>query len=167
MNRMDLIRWAMQMTDNATARIVSDVSDNALLQPMPGKGNGGNHPMWIIGHLTVIEGDLPQIILGESNPVEHWRPLFGIGSQPKTEAGAYPAFDEVLRTYRDLRAKNLKLLDQIGESGLDRAPKAVPPGFENEMRTIGQTFLLISLHNMVHYGQVADVRRAAGKPPLM
>lgn len=167
MNRMELIRWAMQMTDRATDRIVSDVRDTALLQPMPGKGNGGNHAMWIIGHLAYIEGDIPKIILGESNPVEYWQPLFGIGSQPRTDASAYPKFDEVLRTYRDLRAKNLRLLDQIGESSLDRAPKAVPPGFENSMRTIGQTFLLITLHNMVHYGQVADVRRAAGKQPLM
>jgi DinB family protein len=167
MNRMELIRWAMQMTDQGTRRIVDDMRESALLQPMPGKGNGGNHAMWIIGHLALIEGEIPKIILGEHNPVEHWRPLFGIGSQPKTEASAYPAFDEVHRTYHDLRAKNLKLLDEIGDSGLDRAPKAVPPGFENEMRTIGQTFLLISLHNMVHYGQVADVRRAAGKQPLI
>ena len=86
MKRMELIRWAMQMTDQATDRIVSDVRDNALLQPMPGKGNGGNHAMWIIGHLAYIEGDIPKIILGESNPVERWQPLFGIGSQPRTDS---------------------------------------------------------------------------------
>src|SRR5690349_10021427 len=82
----------------------------AVLQPMPGKGNGGNHAMWIVGHLAVIEGDIPAIVFGEQNPVEHWRPLFGIGTQPKNEAGAYPPFDEVLARYRDLRARNLKLL---------------------------------------------------------
>lgn len=167
MNRIDLIRWAMEMTDQSTARIVEDLRSSALLQPMPGKGNGGNHAMWIVGHLAVIEGDIPAIVFGEQNPVEHWRPLFGIGTQPKNEAGAYPPFDEVLARYRDLRARNLKLLDEIGDAGLDRAPRAVPAGFETMMRTIGQTFLLITLHNMVHYGQVADVRRAAGKQPLM
>jgi hypothetical protein len=59
------------------------------------------------------------------------------------------------------------MLDQIGEAGLDRAPKNIPPGFEDPMKTIGQTFLLISLHNMVHYGQIADARRAAGLKPRM
>jgi len=42
----------------------------------------------------------------------------------------------------------------------------VSPGFEEVMKTVGQTFLLVALHNMVHYGQIADARRAAGRPPL-
>jgi hypothetical protein len=73
----------------------------------------------------------------------------------------------VLATYRRLRARNLKLLDDVGDSGLDRAPVAVPQGFEEVMKTVGQTLLLIALHNMVHYGQIADARRAAGLKPLL
>ena len=94
-------------------------------------------------------------------------PLFATGTKPKPDASAYPPFDEVLRTYRALRAKNLKLLDEVGENGLDRLPKDIPPGFEDAMKTFGHTFLLITLHNMVHYGQIADARRAAGRKPLM
>jgi uncharacterized damage-inducible protein DinB len=94
-------------------------------------------------------------------------PLFAPGTVPKADAAAYPPFDEVLRTYRELRARNLKLLDQVGEAGLDRAPKHVPPGFEGVMQTFGQTLLLITLHNMVHYGQIADARRVAGRKPLV
>jgi hypothetical protein len=67
----------------------------------------------------------------------------------------------VLSKYRELRAQNLKLLDQIGEAGLDRKPKHVPPGFEDMMTSFGNTLLLITLHNMVHYGQIADARRVA------
>lgn len=73
----------------------------------------------------------------------------------------------MLRTYRDLRAKNLELLERTGEPGLDRAPKHVPPGFEQLMTSFGQTFLLIALHNMVHYGEIADARRVAGLKPLL
>lgn len=35
------------------------------------------------------------------------------------------------------------------------------------MKTFGHTFLLITLHQMVHYGQIADARRVAGRKPVM
>ena len=72
---------------------------------------------------------------------------------------------EVLATYRDLRAKNLARLEEIGEEGLDSAPAAIPPGFEDEMRTRGHTLLVIALHEMFHLGQLADARRASGREP--
>ena len=165
MNAIDLIRWAMQMTDQGTAALVADMGgDAALTQPT---SRGGNHPLWVLGHLAYIEGSVPHVLLGEPNPVAHWEPLFAPGTQPTPDAGRYPSFDEVLATYRELRARNLKLLDEVGEAGLGRAPRHVPPGFEGAMRTSGQTLLLIALHNMVHYGQVADARRVAGRKPLM
>ncbi|MBC7783343.1 MAG: DinB family protein [Burkholderiales bacterium] len=170
MKAIELVRWAMQMSDEATARLVADMRDAPLTQPMPGVGSGGNHPLWILGHLAVIEGGIAQIFFGAEgakNPVEHWWPLFGPGTEPKPDASLYPSFDEVLSTYRQLRARNLTLLEEIGDAGLDRVPKDVPPGFEDAMKTFGQTLMLIALHNMVHYGQIADARRAAGYKPLM
>ena len=164
MKAIELIRWAMQMTDGATARIVNDLRAAPLTRPSPGVGN---HPLWTLGHLAYIEGAIPHILLGEKNPVDHWKPLFGTGSEPKDDAAAYPPFEEVLRTYHQLRARNLKLLDEVGEAGLDRAPKNIPPGFEDAMKTFGHTLLLVTLHNMVHYGHVAVSRRAAGLKPLM
>ena len=35
----------------------------------------------------------------------------------------------------------------------------IPPGFEDAMKTAGHTFLLVTLHQMVHYGQIADARQ--------
>ena len=49
----------------------------------------------------------------------------------------------------------------------DRIPVAVPLGFEDAMKTFGLTFLLITLRQMVYYGQIADARRVAGRAPLM
>lgn len=163
MQAIDVIRTALRMTDEGTARLVEDMRDAPLTQPT---SQGGNHPLWVLGHLAVIEGAIPQILFGEKNPVEHWMPLFGSGTQPTADVGAYPPFDEVLTTFRGLRAKTLKLLDEIGDAGLDRVPKEIPPGFEDAMRTFGQTFLVVTLHQMVHYGQIADARRVAGRKPL-
>jgi len=168
MNAIDLIRWAMQLTDQGTAYLVSDMKDASLTPSTPGaRGGDGNHTLWLLGHLAVIEGGLRTILLGKPNPVAHWVPLFAAGTKPKSDASVYPPFDEVLSTYRKLRAENLKMLDEFSDTDLDRAPKQVPPEFADVMTSFGNTLLLIALHNMVHYGQIADARRVAGRKPLM
>lgn len=165
MKSIDLIRWALQMTDEGTANLVKELRDAPLTQPTP---RGGNHPIWVLGHLAFLEAGLPGIIRGDvPNPLAHWAPLFGTGTECTTDAKAYPNFDEVLKAYREGRARTLKLLDEIGEAGLDAKPKQIPPGFEEPMETMGRAFLLLALHNMVHYGQVADARRAAGLKALI
>jgi hypothetical protein len=164
MKAIDLIRWALQTADESTTRLVEDMRDQPLTRPT---SRGGNHALWVLGHLAVIEGMIPHTVFGEPHPVRHWWPLFGTGSEPSDDAGAYPPFDEVLTTYRDLRAKNLVRLEEIGEAGLEQAPKVIPPGFEDRMKTIGRTFHLIALHQMQHLGQVADARRAAGREPFV
>ena len=162
MNAIELLRGALQGTEHFTSTLVKDLRDRPLLQPTI---NGGNHALWLLGHLALTEGSIPQILFGEPNPVAHWAPLFAPGTQPKLDASAYPSFDELLSAFQDLRRKNIKLLDRLTEKDLDRRPANVPPGFEDIMQTIGQTLLVISLHTMFHRGQMADVRRAAGLPP--
>ena len=168
MKAIELIRFAMELTDQGTAQLVADMRDEALARPTGG-GGSGNHTLWCLGHLAWIEGGIPQILFGEPHPLEHWTPLFAPGTQPSSDASLYPSFDEVLATYRDLRKRNLKLLDELGgdDAALDRVPKDVPPGFESVMTTFGHTLMLIALHNMVHYGEIAVARRAVGRQPLM
>ncbi|MCK6477627.1 MAG: DinB family protein [Phycisphaerales bacterium] len=168
MKAIDLIRDTLTSADQGMAHIVEDLRAHPLLQPTLGAGNGGNHALWTLGHLAYLESQLPRIILGpsgEPSRYDHWATLFATGTAPKTDGSQYPTFDEVLRACRVLRAQTLALLDQVGEANLDERPKAVPPGFEDAMRTCGHAFMLIALHQMVHYGQLTDVRRVAGLPP--
>src|SRR5688500_9065987 len=137
MKAIDLIRFAMELTDAATARIADDMRDAALTQP----GGDGNHTLWLLGHLAYIEADIPRIFFGEATPIEHWPPLFATPPDPRAGACAFLPFDEVLGKYRQLRARNLRLLDEVGEDGLDRLPTGTPPGFEDAMKTFGHTFL--------------------------
>jgi DinB superfamily len=163
MKSIELIRFALQMAEGVTTHFVKDLSDNPMLTSTSGgKSGNGNHAIWTLGHLCVVEGNVPWILFDEPNPVERWRPLFNMGSECSADPSIYPSFDELLKTYRDLRARNLKMLDDIGEAGLDRIPKMIPPGFENEMKTFGHTLMTIAMHNMMHVGQIADIRRLAG-----
>lgn len=132
MQAIELIRWAMQLSDEAVANLVADMRDAALTPSTPGAAGGeGNHPLWCVGHLAYIEGNVRRALFGEPNPLEHWAPLFATGTVPRAEASFYPAFDEVLAAYRDLRRRNLKLLEEIGDGGLDRGPRRRRRGSRN------------------------------------
>jgi uncharacterized damage-inducible protein DinB len=163
MKAIDIIRNALQLADQSTLSLIEDMRDAPLTQPT---SRGGNHPLWVLGHITLTEGNIPQVILGEPNPVAHWAPLFAPGTEPKADASAYPPFEEILRTYRDLRSRNLRLLEQLGEEGLDRKTAAPPKGMEHVLGTVGAAFLVIAMHQMNHRGQIADCRRAAGRKPV-
>jgi hypothetical protein len=162
MAAIDFIRRAMQTSDQVATRLIDDMREQCLTQPT---ARGGNHPLWVIGHLAYSEGVLRRAILGEPNPVGDWANHFAPGSRPSVEADRYPAFDEVLAKYRELRAANVRLLDDVGEAGLDRPVKIPPPGLEAAFGTIGDAILTIAFHQMMHGGQVTDCRRAVGRKP--
>jgi DinB superfamily len=162
MKAIDAIRSAFGFCD-LTFRSIQDMRKTALTQPGP---YGGNHAMWIVGHLAVAEGRLHKILLGEPNPVEHWKPLFDWETTPKTDPSAYPPFDEVVQTFLRLRAKTLALLNEIGNDGLDRPTKSPPPGLEASFGTVGQAVMTIAMHQVFHNGQASVARRASGKTPV-
>ncbi|QDT54242.1 DinB superfamily protein [Caulifigura coniformis] len=164
MKALELIQWALEFTEAGLTRLVSDMRDRPLTQPTSA---GGNHPLWVLGHLAYSEGFASEILFGEPNPLQHWAKLFAPGSQPTTNPADYPSFDELLNTFREMRAKNLVRLKEIGEAGLDAKPENVPEPFKDVMTSVGKTYLLLALHQNVHYGEVCDARRVAGLKPLM
>jgi hypothetical protein len=163
MTAMDLIRKALEMGDRSMMMLIEDLRSAPLAAPTP---RGGNHATWVLGHITFIEASVPSVFFGEPHPLPHWAPLFAPGTEPTSDAKAYPPFEELIKTYRDLRTRNLKLLEEIGETGLDRKTKAAPKGLEEVLATFGETFHTIAMHQMNHRGQLADVRRALGRKPI-
>lgn len=164
MSTADAIRFALTFSEQGIARLLQDMHDKPLVRPTAA---GGNHPMWIMGHLCFIEGGVHSCITGEHNPVADWAPLFAPGSTPSSNLADYPPFEKVVSTFHQLRQRNLALLDSLGEAGLARKPHTAPPGMEDVMRTNSHALSLTALHQMVHYGQLTDARRAAGLKPLM
>lgn len=164
MKTIDLLRDQLRLTDEALTRITADLHDKAMLQATT---RGGNHPTWILGHLCFVEGAVRSMITGKPNPVESWKPLFDMGTTPTTNAKDYPPFGELVHKFHALRAETFALLEEIGDAGLSKPPAVVPPGFEKEMKSIGHAFGILAIHQMCHYGQLADIRRAAGLKPLV
>lgn len=163
MKATDVIRHALAFADRFAIPMFQDMADATTIFPTP---NGGNHPHWIIGHLAVTEGELYGMINGDPNPLAYWNELFEPGTEPSDDAQHYPPYDELLAKFREMRSRTLRLLDELSEEDLDRAPKEVFPGGEELFPTVGQVFTLIAMHQEFHIGQLADTRRAAGRKPL-
>jgi uncharacterized damage-inducible protein DinB len=163
MHTKDAIKFALTVSNGAVLGVIDEMSGAATTFPTP---KGGCHPLWVLGHLTLVEGTIPAILFGDKNPAAEWQEYFGERSEPVAEAGAYPPFVEVREKYLPLREQNLKLLESLSEADLDKPTKAPPKGREGEFATYGQSFLVLALHQTMHRGNVTDARRAAGRAAL-
>ena len=164
MNAIDLLRFQLDVSKNLTANLLADMSDAPLAQPT---SKGGNHPMWVAGHLAFAEANLTNYILqGKANPLDGWKDMFGRGSEPSTDASKYPPFEEVLARWDEVRASTLKILDGLSEADLDKPSANPPEGREAFFNTYGKVFAIVGLHAAMHRGQVADARRASNRPVL-
>ena len=163
MQTKEAIKFALTVSNGAVLSVIDKMSDAATTFPTP---NGGCHPLWVLGHLTLVEGMIPSALFGDQNPVAHWQKHFGEASEPVADAGAYPSFAEVRAKYQELRERNLKLLDSLTEEDLDKPTKAPPKGREQEFATFGRSFLVLALHQTMHRSHVTDAVRAAGRTAL-
>jgi len=163
MQTKQAIIYALTFSDRAVLSALDEMRDSPTTFPT---ANGGCHPLWVLGHLALVEGGMRAVLLGEANPVAEWQPLFGDKTQPLDDAAAYPPFAEARAKYVSLREANLKLLDSLTEEDLDRPTKAPPKGLEHEFDTWGRSFLTLAFHQMLHRGNVMDARRAAGRTAL-
>ena len=160
MHTKDAIKFALTVSNGAVLSVIDEMSGATTTFPTP---NGGCHPLWVLGHLTLVEGMIPAALFGDKNPAAEWRQFFGEGSEPVADAKRYPPFAEVREKYLQLREQNLKLLDSLSEADLDKPTKAPPKGREREFATFGQSFLVLALHQTMHRGNLTDARRAAGR----
>ena len=163
MHMKDGIKFALSISNRAVLSVIDEMSDAATTFPT---ANGGCHPLWVLGHLTLVEGIIPAALFAEKNPAAEWQQYFGENSQPVADARAYPPFPEVREKYLQLRERNLNILESLTEADLDKPTKAPPKGREKEFATYGQSFLVLALHQTMHRGNLTDARRAAGRTAL-
>ena len=157
MQSIDLIRDNLRKSADRVLLRVEEMRDHALVFPTP---NGGNHTLWILGHLAYIEALVIRgFMLGEPNPLASWQETF---DGADTRAGGYPPFDEVLAACRAARRSTLELLDSFVESDLDRQSRRCPEGHEASFGTYRSCCQFVADHWYMHRGQLADARRSAG-----
>ncbi len=158
MDSKELLTHSIKANMAGTLSLLEEMQDAALTFPTP---NGGNHPLWILGHLTYsVEEVLQEIMLGLDNPLKQWQSMFGYGSEPTNDATTYPEFDVVLAEFHKAHNKLLTTLDSLSEDDLDTKCPGCPSEYAEEFGTYRLCILALSNHLLIHRGQVADARRA-------
>jgi uncharacterized damage-inducible protein DinB len=148
------------MANMAVMRALDQVEDLPLTFPTE---RGGCHPLWIAGHLALVEGIAFEILTGRPNPVAEWEEIFGRGTVPAADARRYPTLAEARNRYTELRQANLAFLDSLSDAELDTPTRKQPQGLEEFFATYGKALLTIALHQMTHRGQLTDTFRTAGR----
>ena len=164
MRAVDFAMMSLEMSYGWIMGLAEDAKDVPLTAPTP---KGGNHPVWCLGHLAFSEGNLIHVFAkGGENPLADWEELFGQGSQPVADASKYPSYEELLAKVAEVRAGTKDYIASLSDEDLDKPSQASGEAKE-WFGTVGSCLAAAGLHFTYHGGQIADCRRAAGKPILM
>lgn len=164
MKAVDFVKLSIETSSGWIMGLAEDAKNIPFQRPTR---NGGNHPLWILGHLAYSEGNLvSEWCQGVTNPVADWAEKFGMGSQPSDNADDYPPVEEVFAKLGEIRAATLAFVESLADEDLDK-PSHAEEAAREWFPTIGHCLAAVANHFCFHGGQLADARRAAGRDPLM
>lgn len=163
MTGIDAIRAALESTKSLLGMYLSDLSDaDLLVRPTP----SANHTAWQLGHLItadkfLIAGELPDASFPELPKG------FVANHSKETAAKDGPAgfltTAEYLALFQAMRSAAIATLNSLSDTDLDRPSVGRLAAFAPRL---GDMFLLVSTHTLMHAGQITVVRRMLGKPVL-
>jgi hypothetical protein len=124
-----------------------------------------SHILWLAGHLANTEDRLVNFLMF-GNPVlpPDFPRLFANGTQPQ-DAGAYPAFGEILAAFSRAHEAAKANLATITDEALDRALPADLP-VSKVFPTVGDALRAVAPHEAYHTGQITILRTVQGLPPM-
>ena len=142
---------------------VADLSDVDLMQR---PGEGCNHLAWQLGHLISSE----VMLLGMVAPgAEPELPEGFADKHSKEQVGNDNPADfctkqEYLDLFDKVHAASKAALEKVSEADFDQP---APENFRQMFPTMGNVWILLATHGMMHAGQFVPVRRKLGKPIVM
>ncbi len=160
----DAIRYSLDLAEQAILQPLASIEDAPTTFPTP---NGGAHPLWVLGHLTYVEGLAHQLLEIGPNPAADWAKFFEQGTTPIADPSQYPPLAIVRESYTELRKRTLAKLDSMTEADLDTPTKFQPAGLESHFDTYGKTLLTLAMHQALHRSHITDAIRAAGRPSAL
>lgn len=163
MNGPTVLRHTLKITNMVLQSYLGDLTDAELLTR---PGAGCNHIAFQLGHLLVSNCDLLNSVAPGAAPA---LPA-GFAEQHAKEAAACndPAKFCTKQQYLDLFAQ----LDAAVNAALDKTSDAdlsqpAPEKWRAWFPTVGDVWVLIVTHALMHAGQFVPARRALGKPVVI
>lgn len=163
MNAQAAIKAASDTSMMVINAYIGDLDDVDLMQR---PGEGCNHIAWQLGHLISSECMLLESVAPGSAPE---LPEGFADAHSKEKAGDddpanFHTKAEYLELFSKVQAATAAALEKTTEADLD-AP--APEKFRDYFPVVGNIYLLIATHPMMHAGQFVPVRRKLGKPITM
>jgi hypothetical protein len=162
MDAKQSIRSSLAHADMIVDAYLADLAPKEMLaRAVP----GSNHIAWQLGHLISSEryiidkalpGSLPPLPAGFDD-------RHSDAKAASDDPSSFLSKDEYRRIARDVRASVLALLDSLSPADLDRP---VTGGLPPTVKTVGDAFLFLGPHWLMHAGQWAVLRRSLGRKPL-
>jgi len=151
---------ALGFARQVTLGLLEDIPEDKLFHQIT---PGGNHAVWVVGHLTVTDDDTLAKLAGrEAKCPEAWRSLFGMGSKPTGNPGDCPSISD-LRQHLDLRREELvewfKSLDEA------KLASSLPEELGTIAKTYGASMSTLAVHEGLHAGQLTMIRKSLGSGP--
>lgn len=159
----DLIATLITANAALARRHVEDIPSEKFCLQFP---NIANHPLWHLGHLTMVRVHVAKALQQPAAIPEEFVAPFGRGSQVSPDPAKYPPLETVLAHFATAQDQAVRALTTAAAELLD-APHG-RPHFEPLFSTRREFFsFLLTTHDGYHLGQLAAWRRAAGLPSVL
>lgn len=161
MNAKDAIKSVLNSNMWILKTLLGDLSDADLfVRPTP----GANHTAWQLGHLISSEVSLVAGIGGVTAKLpEGFAEKHSNATKDSDSPAGFLKKQEYLDLYDQVRAATLAALDKLPESELGQLNTASSKEYAP---LVGDVYLTVGTHMMMHGGQTTVVRRKLGKPVL-
>lgn len=159
--RLDLAATRMAESRALTSRFLDEIDDDAWFwQPH----EGVTHVAWQVGHLASAEYALrlsrPRGVKESDEELipEKLRKMYGRGSTPDPDPSANYSPQELRRALDAVHAKANEELSQLSDADLDVPLDRPHPVFKTVLGAVE----FAPQHEMIHWGQMALLRRLKG-----
>ena len=164
MNKIEFLCERLRVARGWTDGLLEDVEASAWFD-MP--AGGITHVAWQVGHLSSSQVALIHVrCFGKTHDQcvpPGFRDAFGKSSTPVADPTAYPPVADIRATFDRVQREALDLISGMSEADLTQPAGAEPhPLFNTKEGAIATA----ALHETFHAGQIALLRRLAGKAPL-
>ncbi len=164
MNKAELLADRLQAARRWTLSLLDDVPESTWFDM---SGSGHTHVAWQVGHLTASIASLIHVrCLGKAFEAclpADFRERFGIGSSPVSDAAAHPPVAELRAVFDRIHTEAVAAVSAMSEEDLSGPVGGQPhPMFATREGAV----VMAIMHEAFHAGQIAMLRRLAGKEPL-
>jgi uncharacterized damage-inducible protein DinB len=163
MGGIKALRHALQSTKHLVTWFLNDLTDDELLvRPT----DGANHIAWQMGHLitadpAMIREQIPDAVYPELPAGFDAR--YANTAESQSASTGFLSRAEYADLFTKVRDATIAALDKLTDADLDRPTVGNMAPYAP---TLGDLFLLVSNHSLMHGGQFSVVRRKLGKPVL-